>query len=166
MQVSNIRLVNREDECQLQAEVRTRQDPKSFLLWFRFPIALADQINVANGDPFVLALLHPAMRLGEPLEIPAPISSRLACSVPELQTIYQIWDPTLPQISVAAPVRREQFRSLSLPPRVGLFFSLGVDSFHSLLKNVDSHPDDDETITDLITVNGFDVCPGRGNESL
>jgi hypothetical protein len=42
-------------------------------------------------------------------------------------------------------------------PFCGLFFSLGVDSCYSLWKNVTQHPADDQSLTHLISVLGFDV---------
>jgi len=41
---------------------------------------------------------------------------------------------------------------------VGLFFSLGVDSFYSLLKNNRDHPSDEKTIDDLLFVRGLDIA--------
>ena len=43
-------------------------------------------------------------------------------------------------------------------PGVGLFFSLGVDSFYSLLKNQREHPEDARIVTHLLSVHGFDVA--------
>jgi hypothetical protein len=40
---------------------------------------------------------------------------------------------------------------------VGLFFSLGVDSFYSLLKNLRDHPADAETISHLLAIHDFDI---------
>jgi hypothetical protein len=166
MQISNIALLHQQDTCQLQAEVHTGQDGEPFLLWFRFPLDWAHYVDPANGDPFLLALLLPAMKAGDCLELPVAVSSRLASSLPDMQAIHRLWDPLLKQVELHAPIRREPLLMPRLPSHVGLFFSLGVDSFYSLLKNADLHPDDDETITDLITVNGFDISPVRGNGSL
>lgn len=44
---------------------------------------------------------------------------------------------------------------------MGLFFSLGVDSFYSLLKNVNSEKA--KRITHLINIHGFDIYYGRSN---
>ena len=41
---------------------------------------------------------------------------------------------------------------------MGLFFSLGVDSFYSLLKNNRDHPGDEKTIDDLLFVRGLDIA--------
>jgi hypothetical protein len=166
MQVSNISLVTGQDDCQLQAQVRTGQSDQPFLLWFCYPAEWAQYVDINNGDPFVTALLMPAMQLGETIEIPLAISSRLARSVPDLEAIYRVWDPKLKEVAVQAPVRRLKRDVQSFTSRVGLFFSLGVDSFYSLLKNTALYPNDDETITDLITVNGFDIAPSRGNAGL
>jgi hypothetical protein len=39
----------------------------------------------------------------------------------------------------------------------GIFFSCGVDSFYSLLRNIRDHPNDREAITHLIAIHGFDT---------
>ena len=41
---------------------------------------------------------------------------------------------------------------------MSLFFSLGVDSFYSLLKNNRDHPGDEKTIDDLLFVRGLDIA--------
>ena len=42
--------------------------------------------------------------------------------------------------------------------RVSLFFSLGIDSFYSLLKNHRDHPGDEKTIDHLLFVRGLDIA--------
>ena len=94
-----------------------------------------------------------------------PRRSPPGCSdaLPQIQAIYACFSPLNTRIEVEATARDHP-----LPPSpaaradaaVGLFFSLGVDSFYSLLKNERDHPVDDETITHLIPVHGFDVADG------
>ena len=97
------------------------------------------------------------MRAGERLVLPAPVSPRLHEAIPELQAIYAAFDPRAERIPVDAVARREP-----LPrdehPATGLFVSLGVDSFYSLLKNARNHPADAKTVTHLISIHGFDIA--------
>jgi hypothetical protein len=164
MLISDIKLVSSEAECELQAKVKTNAARKSFLLWYRFPRAFKNLIDPRNGDPFVAALLLPAMKAREALEIPAPVSPRLVSSAERIQAIYRNWNPGLSEVQVRAPVRRKEELSLGAAPSpVGLFFSCGVDSFYTLLRRTGSHPGGEETITHLIVLHGFDLFYGKRN---
>ncbi|MEN6301512.1 MAG: hypothetical protein ABFD96_02245 [Armatimonadia bacterium] len=175
MRLSDIEVVTAQEYCELRAQVTcdpavaARPDLSEWFadggpyeLWYRFPSALQEYISADNGDPFLPALLPPAMAVGEPLQIEAPVSAQLLAAVPQIQDIYTCWQPNFSRIAVEAPVRRPA--SPCPPPAArGLFFSLGVDSFYSLLKNVRDHPDDEATVSHLIMVHGFDVYVDRWN---
>jgi hypothetical protein len=159
MRVTDARLIRLGDFCQLEAWVTLesmQSDP--FLLWYRFPLDYMTAVSVGLNDAFVAALLTPAMALGEPLRIEGVVSGQLMQSLPRLQAIYQEWNAGISIISVdsysldltAAHERRAR--------RVSLFFSLGVDSFYSLLKNNRDHPSDEKTIDDLLFVRGLDIA--------
>jgi hypothetical protein len=162
MQVSAIEVVDLDNACQIQALIESDFDPddaqwfEPFLLWYRFPAWCRPYLSAENGDPFLAALLVGAMRSEERLAIAAPISPRLHEALPEIQAIYDAFEPRARRIPVEVAVRE-----LSLPrdgaPGVGLFFSLGVDSYYSLLKNEREHPADAGTITHLLSVHGIDV---------
>lgn len=160
MLVSGIQLVDQAACCELHALIKCDthwvwgDDP--FPLWYRFPQQCRQYLNVENGDPFVAACLLPAMLLGEPLEIPAPVSEKLLRALPGIQALYCSWDSRLSPIDVKAPSRTSALTNSSLR-NTGIFFSLGVDSFYSLLKSIASHSGDDEAITHLIHVLGFDI---------
>jgi hypothetical protein len=162
MRVSEIALLRAEDHVQLQALVesdRAQDDGNRFspfALWYRFPTWCEPYLSPENGDPFLAALLVPAMLIDEPLTINAPISPRLLRRLPDLQSVYKSFDQRLARVEVTAPSRPEN-RVRPGAGATGLFLSLGVDSFYSLLKNVRDHPDDDETLTHVITLHGFEV---------
>lgn len=102
------------------------------------------------------------MMSGERLAIDAPISRRLLRSLPDLQAIYHCFDPRMQMIAVEAttrPIPRE-----TSPPANGLFFSLGVDSYYSLLKNQRDHPADDQSVSHLVMIHGLDLIPGEWDE--
>lgn len=165
MRVSDIHVVSLGDACELRARIAcdTELAPydgrpiEPFDLRYRFPAWCAGALSPDNGDPFLAAMLVPAMTLGERLEIPAPVSPALQRALPEIQSILQCFDPRQARIDVIAPTRDRPLPANEVTGGVGLFFSLGVDSFYSLLKNQRDHPRDAETIGHLIAVHGMDV---------
>src|SRR5262249_35028407 len=115
-------------------------------------------VNSGLNDAFVAALLTPAMALGERLRIEGVVSGQLMQSLPLLQAIYQEWNEGLSIVSVDPSGLDYSTSSEGRARRVGLFFSLGVDSFYSLLKNNRDHPNDEKTIDDLLFVRGLDIA--------
>jgi hypothetical protein len=115
----------------------------------------APYLSAENGDPFVAALLPPAMFLNETLSIEAPVSRKLFEAIPRIQSIYRSWEKSYAETVVEAPVRQTAVpRAAS---NVGLFFSMGVDSSYTLCKNLQDCREGSEPITHLILINGFDV---------
>jgi hypothetical protein len=163
MHVSDIRVAITDAECELQGRVASDRDPddddwfEPFTLWYRFPSWCAPYLSPDNGDPFLAALLFPAMHLGEPLAITAPVSPRLLAAVGDIAAIYAHFDKQAVPVAVAASARADALPTPRSAPGAGLFFSLGVDSFYSLLKNRRDHPHDRQTITHLIYVHGFEI---------
>ena len=162
MLVSEVKIITSGASCELQASVRSDATGKPFLLRYLFPPGYERFISVENGDPFLAALLLPAMKSHEPLEIAASISPKLDHSVDAIQRIYKSWDQTLSKVNIKAPVCKAS-SSAHNHSRHALFFSCGVDSYYSLLKNLQNHPIGKEAITDLVVVHGFDIAFGRRN---
>jgi hypothetical protein len=162
MRVSEIEVIPGHAYCELRASVESELAPDAygwflpFTLWYRFPPWCEPFLDRDNGDPFLAALMLPAMAAGERLAIPAPISPRLLRQIQEIQSIHRCFDDRLHRSAIDAPAP-ETTRSVEPGTANGLFFSLGVDSFYSLLKHEREHPDDADTITHLITLHGFDV---------
>jgi hypothetical protein len=155
--VSDIRVSSFKDWCELQARVKSDHARKPFLLRYCYPRELQEFLMVENGDPFLAAVLLPAMRTGETVEISGYVSPRLLRSSDEIQAIYRSFDKTLSYAQIKAVVREKHLTPMRRTSRRGLFFSCGIDSYYSLFKNLANHPQDEETITDLITVRGFDL---------
>ncbi len=164
MIVSDIQVTSTGIGSELQAQVKSDIARKPFLLRYCFPRGFEDFISPHNGDPFLAALLLPAMKNREALEIPAPVSPILLSATNEIQTLYKSWDKSLGNVQVNASVRKEKSLPIRRASRRGLFFSCGVDSYYSLLKNLTNHPADNLTITDLMVVRGFDT-PFQGPNS-
>jgi hypothetical protein len=168
MRVSDVEIVDGEDGCRLQARVTSERDQDHdewfapFDLWFQYPEWCRPYLRVENGDPFVAALLVAAMRTSEQLSVPAPVSPMLLRALPEIQAIYAAFDRRAISLVVDADARDDALSVLTGVRRVGLFFSLGVDSFYSLLKNRHDQPPD-RSITHLISVQGFDAIDEEGD---
>jgi len=165
MLISRVQKIDTADFCELRALIESASLKEPFVLWYRFPSAMTDFIDPKNGDPFLVVGLLPAMRTGEALEVSASVSPMLLRSTDTIQDIYKSWDPSLHRATINCPDR-----DLSLPvvkpSGVGLYFSLGVDSFYSFLKNITCPNDNAATITHLIVVHGFDVYYGKWNSAL
>jgi hypothetical protein len=163
MRVSEVAVIDLAGACQLQARVESDRDPDlaegfpPFMLWFRFPQWCRPYLRADNGDPFLATLLFAAMSVAEPLMLPAPVSPRLVQAGPEIAAIYAAFAPRAKHVPVHAASR-----AAALPTGDGqanaLFFSLGVDSFYSLLKNAREHPTDAERISHLIAIHGIDAA--------
>jgi hypothetical protein len=168
MLVSEIAVLHTDEYSQVQARVESdgpmgdgsRFQP--FTLWYRFPPWCRPFLHENNGDPFLAALLVPAMIVGESLTILADVSPSTLRRLPEIQSIYACFDNRLRPVDVETKTRSTTPNIT--PEAVGLFLSLGVDSFYSLLKNLRDHPADDETITHLISIHDFHVTYGEWNE--
>ena len=100
-----------------------------------------------NLDFVLPAALVPAMRVAGALRLPGPVSPRLLAAAPVLQGIYRTWDDAFGPVRLHAHAR-EVGRSAG-GRGTAVFFSGGVDSLHTLLRNADR-------ITHLIFVRGFD----------
>ena len=171
MRVSEIQVIPTAEAVQLQGLVESDCDADDafwfapFILWYRFPAWCAPFLSADNGDPFLAALLVPAMRTRERLAISAPISPRLLEALSEIQAIYDRFDQQNSLVPVEVSARHTPLPATTAAPAAGLFFSLGVDSFYSLLKQQREHPADDTRLTHLISVHGFDVAPDGWDET-
>jgi hypothetical protein len=116
---------------------------KEYQIWYAF----SEPLNVQTGETFFAASLLPAMKVGQPLEIKAPVSAKLLTNAQRIQEIFHGWFPELKIIPIQA-----QHCTLSAAgsPEVGAFFSGGVDSFYTLLKH-------QREITRIIYVHGLDI---------
>ena len=169
MTVSEIQILSTPGYCQLQAMVET-VDPviKPFLLWYRFPPDFERYLNSSSGNPFAAALLVPAMVTGETLEIQAPVSPELIKAFSTIQDMFQSWNQDFIKITVSAPVT-SQSRQTNMEARTASFFSGGVDSFYTLLKNGQKKlkpGNEDDPINYLILIRGFDITVNAEGDEL
>ena len=128
---------------------------KRLEVYFEYPERFKSFI-CKNADSFMPALLLPCMAKGEDLEICPPISSKLFYSLMTLQDIYTKWFPNVfKRIDV---ITKQKYKSThDATSNVGAFFSLGVDSFYTLLKNMHNPNSGRGSITHLIFMNGLET---------
>jgi hypothetical protein len=125
-------------------------------LFFRFAADCVPLVGL-SGDPFLAALLVPAMVAGLALEINAPVSERLLRRTVQIQDLLLSWYPRLRRIPVTAPTRSDRPPLMDVGRGVGAFFSGGIDSCFTLLKNHLGWPTPTAPLTHLVFVKGFDA---------
>ena len=145
----------------LAAEVTYEsKDHPSETIWFDFEPAASDGI-AATGNPWAALLTPLAMTLGEDLYVADPIDPLLLENIHELIDVWKSWNETLHRIQVHAPL--DTSSDLLPSNRVAAFFSGGLDSFFTALRNEHAtrlKP----AIDDLVTVWGFDIPVDRRDD--
>jgi hypothetical protein len=102
------------------------------------------------GDPFVPAVLLPAMQRKADLDIRPPVSEQVLLAAERIQAVESAWHPNWRSAKLDAAAIQSEVRRSSAAGAVGVFFSGGVDSFYTLQKHR-------KEITHLIFVSGFDL---------
>ena len=119
-------------------------------VFFRVP---ESSLILPGVEPFVAIALLEAMISDRSIVIEGtPISEKLFNQLVEIQLIYSCWNSDLKQISVKADTSSKK----QPLPYVGSFFSAGVDSTHTLIRQM-------AEISHLIMFNAFDH--GNDDES-
>jgi hypothetical protein len=89
------------------------------------------------------------MKTGEDIEIDGFVSPTLLKNTEKIMKLVEKWNIGLKKINIKAQAGGKKVTK-SKSKKVGVFFSAGVDSFYTYLKNKNK-------ITDLIFVHGFDI---------
>ena len=122
--------------------------------YVEYGVERADFVGNAP-DIFAAAMLIPAMRAGERLCVIPPISPRLCFSLPRIREIFHTWWPEFARIDLElTPDTRPHG---PLPGRAATFFSGGVDSFYTLLKNRHGHGTLPAPLTHIIYMRGVET---------
>lgn len=126
-------------------------------LWFDLPSDMALNAQT-RGDAWAILLLPAAIERGEKLQLNLPIDPVLYDNLTSVQRIWHQWYPKLNPTTIDAP--------LEFAPQAdgdyGLFFSGGVDSYYSLLRNINLPRKPDI----LIMIWGFDLPLNRPDQFL
>lgn len=103
----------------------------------------------ACDEAVIAASLLSCMKEGSALQACGSVDRRLLSNLPQLQRIYATW---MPELSLAGleTLKPADTPSTKAAGRTGAFFSGGVDSFYTLLQNL-------QEIDDLILIQGFDM---------
>lgn len=125
-------------------------------LFFEYPEEFKQFLTV-DADPFIPALLVPCMAANENLEIKLPVSLKLINKMQLIQDIYTTWYPNFFK-KIDLKTSKITNNKISNINNVGAFFSLGVDSFYTLLKDVRGWNSVNRSpITHLIFMNGMET---------
>ncbi|MDP3941872.1 MAG: hypothetical protein Q8Q49_06215, partial [bacterium] len=100
-----------------------------------------------DASPFLAASLAIAMKKHEDLEIDGDLSTKLMANTSRIMKIIQSWGFGYSTISIHAKSLKID---LEKSQNIGCFFSGGVDSFYTFLRNK-------HKIDSLIFVHGFDI---------
>ncbi|MFE7558414.1 hypothetical protein [Kitasatospora sp. NPDC057500] len=147
---------------QLSAAVRSGTQLPAARLHFTVPGG-EDGWLAERGDAFLAALLMPAMGLGAELVVDAPVSGRLLRSARTVMEVYAAWWERLREVRVAAG---EPVGARPGLDATGLFFTLGVDSFYSLLRDGERRAEPGHRpVTELLFVN-FEQHTGPDHDRL
>ncbi len=154
IQVTQIEKARTDTEATLSARIRSRGCALDGLrLWLRYPPEFYEYLS-SSADPWIAMLLWPAMSLGRNLHVDAVASSRVVEAAPTLMAIMHCWDARLKPVEVrpeATSCDQNAGRA------VASFFSGGVDSFYTALKNTAPEIPARARITHLISVRGLDI---------
>ena len=136
----------------ISGEVAYRDRRGAETYWFDLPRQHASQITT-TGNAWAVALLPLAAALGEPLELGLPVDSTVRANLKELMQIWRSWYPKVRVVPIVA----DQADNLpaSEPGRTVTFFSGGLDSFFTLLR--DREADGEPPVDDLLWITGLDV---------
>lgn len=120
-------------------------------LYFRFPSFLP---ILPRGDAFLGSCLLVCMSLGEDLFIEGDVSPRLLKASEQLQDIFIRWMPQAKRVRISCA---ERGLERTAGNKIGCFFSLGVDSFFTLLSEKSSRNRWALKPDYLLFVHGFDI---------
>lgn len=163
MLVRDLKLEDTDGGVTLSAEIVHERDRRTHRIGYRYRGLAPDQV-AARGDAFVTTLVVPAMVAGEDLIVEAPVSPMLLGGVARAMELINSWDPLRYRI---VDVVADPEPNIEQPGAgVGLFFSAGVDSFYSLLKNLEEHPEGPDAITHLVYVIGIGARKDFGPDTV
>lgn len=155
MLVTDINVDGEAEAAVLSARIVSDRDRTEKRVEYRFHGCPPEMVST-RGDAFVAAMLIPAMWAGEDLTVDAPVSPLLIEQLERISDILLGWRPALARAKVFAPALAPEPTGQG----IGLFFSGGVDSYHSLLRNIEEEGKGPDGITHLIFGFGIDTRYG------
>jgi hypothetical protein len=132
--IHDLSLSNAGHHWELSGSVKMESlDVEALRLWFRFPAAWSD--GTLDASPFLSSLVATAMWWREPLAIEGPVSPQL------LETSAQAMDvlrTLFPQLGEPVALTGETVTPPPAQPVTACLFSLGVDSWYSVLRALEN----------------------------
>jgi hypothetical protein len=149
LSIVDVEATRKAQHSQLSATLRLGRSRRR--IYFRtkhVPVAV-------SADPFVPAVLLPAMERGLDVNVEAPVSRDVLDAANRVQAVEAAWNRPWKMIALTAAADDQRTDQRADSARsVGAFFSGGVDSFCTLQKHR-------EEITHAVFVTGFDIPVGR-----
>lgn len=146
MEVNNLKYAINSKFVRLSADIVSNN--KSVNIYFEVKKEFSEYIYL-DYSPFYAFTLMPAMIKGSNLNIIGDISKKLSKNNIKVQGLLSKWG-NFSKINLEV----KNIKDSSDPKYVACFFSLGVDSFYTFLKNKKGS---NKKITHFILVHGFDV---------
>lgn len=149
MIINNIIRTSHRGKTTLQADIafdRQKKETMFFRIDSKYKVFLA-----MDASPFLAAILLPCMRRREDIFIDGSVSRMLLQGIEKIMDVYESWPLGLQRISIRV---KNQKNDTYNPKYIACFFSAGVDSFYTYLKN---RKQNRNRITHFILVHGFDI---------
>src|SRR2546421_3879013 len=160
MLVDDIRLDARAEQWELSGRITMdRLDTEGLRIWFRFPGEYST--GELDASPFMPGLLVTAMWWNEELIIDGPVSARLLASVEEAMAIYRALYSEVSAVGVSAPTHELTAGRAA----TACMFSRGVDSWYSVLRNLETPDARRPPLTHLVYVPSIDFMYGDDNRA-
>lgn len=136
IRVDNIECGSLEGRTQLRASIHVAGRVHD--TWFRW----AGRPPLAPADAFLALCLRPAMNMGQRLVIRGQVSAQMLENASAVQAIWKGWHPGLDWLDIEVDGTHSGHMaaatdSLKKVRGTGVFFSAGVDSFHSTLRRIE-----------------------------
>jgi hypothetical protein len=153
MIVHALERVEQDDTIVLSVKVEGISGKKDIRkLWFRLPAECAGMVT-ERLEPFIAALIPVCMKLGQNLRVKGAVSERFLSGCEQIIDIWNCWYEQYRPVQIHAD---EVSSNRSNGNRILSFFSGGVDSFYTVLKNLDTEHGE-ERISHLMFVHGYDI---------
>ncbi len=110
-----------------------------------------ERFIVKDYTSFLAAVLLPCMKTGENIYVDGPVSEQFLANTNEIMKLLIKWQVGLSRIKIRV---KETTVDTFKPRYTGSFFTAGVDSFYTYLRNKNKKT---TKISHLIIVHGFDV---------
>jgi hypothetical protein len=142
---------------ELSARLRDSHGELPERLWFHVDGAPTDRLP-ADADAFAAALALPAMAAGRPLQVDGPVSAALLEGLGRIMRQHAAWSQGMAVPLAPVEIRARPAHRAARGSRAVSFFSGGLDSFYTLLRNHGRYPEGDARRIDaIVLLHGFDV---------